>query len=379
MVQAVASLGPRRAGPRTASARPGCSWAIGLHRLPGRSALPRRREPGPAPSHGRRRRPAQAAGPASRRTRQRWRAPMPRSSGSRSRAVEDARSIATLGKERQGSGVLIGDDGLVPDDRLPDPRGRPRRPGRRRTAGACRRASSPTTWPRASAWCRHWHRSPLAPVRARRLVGGRRRRAAAGRERRRRGRPQHRADGVAARRSPATGSTTSRAPSSPRRRAPTTAAPRSSTPTASSSASARWSSATPRGNAAVPLRGNMFVPVDLLKPILPELLERGSSRGSRRAWLGLNCVEMAGPGARHAPVAPTARRKPRDCVPGDIVVAVDGTAVSDLASLYQDVLWRDARAERDVDARDPAQRRRRCACRCTRSTGCRRSAARPGV
>src|SRR6185369_8082364 len=28
-------------------------------------------------------------------------------------AVEDARSIATLGKERQGSGVLIGDDGVV--------------------------------------------------------------------------------------------------------------------------------------------------------------------------------------------------------------------------------------------------------------------------
>ena len=28
-------------------------------------------------------------------------------------AVEDARSIATLGKERQGSGVLIGDDGMV--------------------------------------------------------------------------------------------------------------------------------------------------------------------------------------------------------------------------------------------------------------------------
>ena len=28
-------------------------------------------------------------------------------------AVEDARSIQTLGRERQGSGILIGDDGLV--------------------------------------------------------------------------------------------------------------------------------------------------------------------------------------------------------------------------------------------------------------------------
>ena len=34
-------------------------------------------------------------------------------------------------------------------------------------------------------------------------------------------------------------------------------------------------------------------------------------------------------------------------VPGDVVVTVDGTAVSDLASLYR-VLWRDQRAERDV-------------------------------
>jgi S1-C subfamily serine protease len=33
--------------------------------------------------------------------------------------------------------------------------------------------------------------------------------------------------------------------------------------------------------------------------------------------------------------------------PGDIVVAVDGTAVKDLASLYR-VLWRDERPERDI-------------------------------
>ena len=40
--------------------------------------------------------------------------------------------------------------------------------------------------------------------------------------------------------------------------------------------------------------GNMFVPVDLLKPILSELRERGSSRASMRAWLGLNCQESEG-------------------------------------------------------------------------------------
>ena len=40
--------------------------------------------------------------------------------------------------------------------------------------------------------------------------------------------------------------------------------------------------------------GNMFVPVDLLKPILAELRERGASRASTRAWMGLNCVERSG-------------------------------------------------------------------------------------
>jgi S1-C subfamily serine protease len=94
------------------------------------------------------------------------------------------------------------------------------------------------------------------------------------------------------------------------------------------------------------LRGNMFVPVDLLKPILPELLERGSSRDSRRAWLGLNCVEIEGQ-VRVMRLSPDSPAEAAGLVPGDVVVTVDGTAVGDLASLYR-VLWRDERAERDV-------------------------------
>ena len=73
-------------------------------------------------------------------------------------AIESARSIATLGRERQGSGVLIGDDGLVLTigylileadhvDLVPA------------AAGASRRGSSPTTWHRDSAWSRRWRRS----------------------------------------------------------------------------------------------------------------------------------------------------------------------------------------------------------------------------
>jgi len=94
------------------------------------------------------------------------------------------------------------------------------------------------------------------------------------------------------------------------------------------------------------LRGNMFVPVDLLKPILPELKERGSSRDSRRAWIGLNCVEIDGQ-VHVMRLSPDSPAEAAGLVPGDVVVAVDGTAVKDLASLYR-VLWRDERAERDV-------------------------------
>ncbi|MFG5411298.1 S1C family serine protease [Piscinibacter sakaiensis] len=60
-----------------------------------------------------------------------------------------------------------------------------------------------------------------------------------------------------------------------------------------------------RGPGQPPQVGNMFVPIDLLAPILPELRSRGSSRGSHRAWLGLQCVEQGGAvrvaGAGHPP------------------------------------------------------------------------------
>jgi serine protease Do len=46
------------------------------------------------------------------------------------------------------------------------------------------------------------------------------------------------------------------------------------------------------GNRRLP--GNMFVPVDLLKPILAELQQTGSSKPSRRPWLGLTSSEQAG-------------------------------------------------------------------------------------
>jgi serine protease Do len=100
------------------------------------------------------------------------------------------------------------------------------------------------------------------------------------------------------------------------------------------------------GDSAAPLRGNMFVPVDLLKPILTELRMRGATRDSTRAWLGLNCVEFDGH-LRVVRITPASPAEDAGLEPGDLVVAIDGIEVSDLAMFYK-TLWREAPAERAV-------------------------------
>jgi len=92
-------------------------------------------------------------------------------------------------------------------------------------------------------------------------------------------------------------------------------------------------------------RGNMFVPIDLLKPVLAELRERGSSRASRRAWLGVNCVVLDG-AVRVLRVTASGPAADAGLETGDEIVAIDGVAVHDLASFYRTLWQRDA--ERDV-------------------------------
>jgi serine protease Do len=91
--------------------------------------------------------------------------------------------------------------------------------------------------------------------------------------------------------------------------------------------------------------GNMFVPIDLLKPILSEMRREGASRSSSRAWVGMNCVEQDGV-VRVIRVSRDSPAEDAGLQPGDRIVSIDGTAVAQLETLYK-TLW-GSEVQRDV-------------------------------
>lgn len=81
---------------------------------------------------------------------------------------------------------------------------------------------------------------------------------------------------------------------------------------------------------------NMFVPIDLLPPILDDLLSYGRRKRPPRPWLGLYAAEQEG----SVLVAGLASGGPADQAGvrlGDRVVGVAGTPIADLATLWRRV------------------------------------------
>jgi serine protease Do len=85
------------------------------------------------------------------------------------------------------------------------------------------------------------------------------------------------------------------------------------------------------------LPGNMFVPIDLLKPVLQELITTGRQKGGRRPWIGLNSAEDNGR-LRVLRVSADGPADKAGIQAGDLILAVGGQKVRDLPDFYRK-LW----------------------------------------
>jgi serine protease Do len=96
-----------------------------------------------------------------------------------------------------------------------------------------------------------------------------------------------------------------------------------------------WVSDALEIGAAFP--GNMFVPIDLLKPLLNDLLASGRRREPARPWLGVYSEEVQG----HVVVTRVLPQSPAEqagLARGDIILGVGGQAVGRQSEFYQR-LW----------------------------------------
>jgi S1-C subfamily serine protease len=82
--------------------------------------------------------------------------------------------------------------------------------------------------------------------------------------------------------------------------------------------------------------GNMFVPIDQLTPILGDLISAGRKTGPGRPWLGLNTEESRGRlfVSRVTPEGPAEKAGIKR---GDVVVGVNGEKPKNLADFYRKV------------------------------------------
>jgi S1-C subfamily serine protease len=90
----------------------------------------------------------------------------------------------------------------------------------------------------------------------------------------------------------------------------------------------------------------MFVPIDLLAPILDELLALGRTARPPRAWLGIYAAEMDG----HLVIGGLAPGGPAERAGvklGDLVLEVGGEHVTGLAAMFRRI-WSAGPAGSDV-------------------------------
>ncbi len=92
--------------------------------------------------------------------------------------------------------------------------------------------------------------------------------------------------------------------------------------------------------------GNMFVPIDLLKPIMAEMIQTGSSKLSKRPWLGLTSSEQTGK-VQIVRVNKESPAQEAGLQAGDVVLAIDDAKVATLEAFYKK-LWDRATPDAEV-------------------------------
>ncbi|MBY0268377.1 MAG: S1C family serine protease [Burkholderiales bacterium] len=105
-----------------------------------------------------------------------------------------------------------------------------------------------------------------------------------------------------------------------------------------------WVSDAINGGVAFP--GNMFVPINLLKDVLDDLVRDGRRSGVPRPWLGLNSEQVDG----HVVVTRVLPDSPADQAGlkrGDIILGLGGDSIGGQSEFYQS-LWSSGGAGRDI-------------------------------
>src|SRR5690349_14210164 len=105
-----------------------------------------------------------------------------------------------------------------------------------------------------------------------------------------------------------------------------------------------WVSDTLEIGAAFP--GNMFVPIDLLKPLIDDLVSTGRRSGPARPWLGVYSEQHEGHVfvSRTLPDSPAARA---GLTRGDVILGVAGQSIGGQSDFYRK-LWSSGEAGCDV-------------------------------
>jgi len=100
-------------------------------------------------------------------------------------------------------------------------------------------------------------------------------------------------------------------------------------------------------NTSVAFPGNMFVPIDLLKPVLDELVTEGRRREPGRPWLGIYSEEIDGHVVvtRILPGTPAADAGMRR---GDVILGVAGQSIGGQGEFYR-TLWASGPAGEEVE------------------------------